>query len=100
MENNYKEYLDSFAWKAIKQVKLSEQPECECCWETATTVHHLSYERRWSEKEEDIVSVCERCHHECHFVNWYQIKNDEETLRKRFEEVRGIYLIVKYNQVV
>lgn len=91
MENNYKEYLDSFAWKAIKQVKLSEQPECECCREKASTVHHLSYERRWSEKEEDIVSVCERCHHECHFVNWYQIKNDEDILRKRFEEVRDNY---------
>ncbi len=88
MENNYKEYLNSYAWKAIKQVKLSEHPECECCWEPATIVHHLSYERRWSEKEEDIVSICERCHHECHFVNGYQIKNDEEMLRKRFEEVR------------
>ena len=46
MENNYKEYLESFAWKAIKQVKLQEQPNCECCGEPATTVHHLSYERR------------------------------------------------------
>lgn len=91
MENNYKDYLNSFAWKAIKQVKLSQQPECECCWEQATTVHHLSYERRWSEKEEDIVSICERCHNECHFVNGYQIKNDEDILKKRFDEVREIY---------
>lgn len=88
MENNYKEYLESFAWKAMKQVKLQEQPNCECCGESATSVHHLSYERRWSEREDDIISICERCHHECHFVNGYQIKNDEETLRKRFEEVR------------
>jgi len=97
MENNYKEYLESYAWKALKQVKLSEQPDCECCGERATTVHHLSYERRWSEREEDIVSICERCHHECHLVNGYQIKNDEDTLRKRFEEVREEYWGNNYN---
>ncbi len=93
MENNYKEYLDSYAWKAIKKMKMEENSICECCWEPATTVHHLSYERRWSEKEDDIVSVCERCHNECHFINWYQIKNDELMLRKRFEEIKNKYLI-------
>jgi len=88
MENNYKEYFESYTWKALKKMKLEEQPNCECCWVPATTVHHLSYERIWSEREDDIVSVCERCYYECNFVNWYQIKNDEETLRRRFEEVR------------
>ncbi|MCH8518432.1 DKNYY domain-containing protein [Candidatus Gracilibacteria bacterium] len=88
MENNYKDYLESYAWKALKKMKLEEQPNCECCGVPATSVHHLSYERRGSERESDIVSICERCHHECHFVNGYQIKNDEEILRRRFEEVR------------
>ncbi|MDD2870634.1 MAG: DKNYY domain-containing protein [Candidatus Gracilibacteria bacterium] len=92
MENNYKEYLESFAWKAIKKMKLEEQPECECCSEKATTVHHLSYERRGMERDDDIVSICERCHNECHYVDGYQIKNDEKILRKRFEDVKEIYL--------
>ena len=61
-------------------MKLEEQPDCECCWVPTTTVHHLSYERRWSEREDDIVSICEKCHYECHHVNWYQIKNDEEII--------------------
>ncbi len=95
MENNYQEYLNSFAWSALKKVKLEQDPDCECCWDKAITVHHLSYERRWSETEEDIVSICERCHYECHHVNWYQIKNDEEILKRRFEEVREKFLKIE-----
>ncbi len=89
---NYQEHLESYAWKALKKMKLEEQSECECCWAPATSVHHLSYKRLWREKPDDIVSICERCHDECHHVWWYQIKNDEEILRRRFEEVKNIYL--------
>ena len=89
VHTNYKEYLESYAWKALKKTKLEEQPNCECCGAPATSVHHLSYERLWREKSEDIVSICERCHEECHHVGGYQIKNDEEILRRRFEEVKG-----------
>ncbi len=85
---NYKEYLDSYAWKSIKKTKLEENPKCECCWINATTVHHLSYERIWRERSDDVVSICESCHYECHHVWGYQIKNEETLLRKRFNEVR------------
>ena len=88
VESNYKEYLDSYTWKAVKKVKLEENPECEVCWDDATTVHHLSYERLWREKENDIVSICESCHHECHFIEWYQIKNSWKELKKRFKDVK------------
>lgn len=87
---NYQEYLESYAWKALKKTKLEEQPQCECCGAPATSVHHLSYERLWREKAEDIVSICERCHEECHHIWWYQIKNDEEILRKKFENLKII----------
>lgn len=97
---NYQEYLESYAWKALKKTKLEEQPNCECCWTLATSVHHLSYERLWREKPEDIVSICERCHEECHHVGGYQIKNDDETLRRRFEEVRDIYGYNKPKEVI
>ncbi len=97
MENKqYQEYLNSFAWKAIKKVKLELNPNCECCEKSATTVHHLSYDRIWKEDENDIVSICEECHKECHFVNWYQIKNSESELRKRFEEIRESRKTEKY----
>lgn len=85
---HYKEYLESYAWKALKKTKLEEQPDCEACWEPATTVHHLSYERRWSERADDIVSICENCHNECHYIDGYQIKNDAEILKRRFEDVK------------
>lgn len=45
VHTNYKEYLESYAWKALKKTKLEEQPNCECCGAPATSVHHLSYER-------------------------------------------------------
>jgi len=86
---NYEEYLNSFAWKAIKKLKLEQSPQCEVCWVKATTVHHLSYERLWREKEEDLVSICESCHNKCHYVEGYQIKNSDSELRKRFEELRN-----------
>lgn len=88
VKSEYSEYIESYAWNALKKTKLLEQPYCECCWGNATTVHHLSYERRWCERKDDIVSICEDCHYECHHVNGYQIKNEEKTLKKRFEEVR------------
>lgn len=89
--NEYKEYLDSYAWKSLKKNKLKDTPICELCWNKATTVHHLSYERLWKEKDSDIASVCKLCHKECHYLEWNQIKNDEKVLRKRFEELKEKY---------
>ncbi len=87
IRNNYQEYLNSYAWKAIKKTKLEENPYCEICWDKSVTVHHLSYKRLWKENESDLASLCKDCHNECHFVEWYQIKNDEKELRRRFEEL-------------
>lgn len=97
---NYQEYLESYAWKALKKTKLEEQSDCECCWAPATSVHHLSYDRLWREKSEDIVSICERCHDECHHVGGYQIKNDEEILRRRFDEVKGVFWENENNEFI
>ena len=87
IQNNYNEYLNSFAWKAIKQVKLEQAPNCEVCWLKANSVHHLSYERLWKEQVNDIVSICYDCHRQCHYINWFQIKNSEKVLRARFKEL-------------
>lgn len=85
---DYNEYLKSYSWKAIKKTKLEENPDCEICWEPSITVHHLSYDRLWKESEDDIVSICESCHNDCHFIEWYQIKNNEDDLRRRFEDLK------------
>ncbi len=86
---NYNEFIKSYTWKAIQKTKLGEQWNCECCWDLATNVHHLSYERLWKERADDIVSICENCHNKCHYSWEYEIKNKEEMLRKRFNEVRN-----------
>lgn len=80
----YKEYLDSYAWKALKKSKLRDNPQCEICWIKAMTVHHLSYTRLWKEKETDIVSICDSCHYKCHFDEWEKIPINTRSLTKRF----------------
>lgn len=104
--NKYKEYLNSEAWRALKKMKLEEKPNCEVCWEWADTVHHLSYERRWAEKPEDIVSICFNCHEACHYYNSVdsyggliieKIPNTERELRKRFEEIKKSKTIKRKN---
>lgn len=85
---NYQEYLDSEAWRGLKKLKLEEQPNCEICWNPADTVHHLSYERRWAEKSDDIRSLCTSCHNKCHFDNaGDKVKLDENSLIERFNEI-------------
>ena len=31
VHTNYQEYLESYAWKALKKTKLEEQSQCESC---------------------------------------------------------------------
>ncbi len=86
---NYEQYRKTPEWIARRNKRLHDKPNCECCWVRATMVHHLSYKILWwNEWDEDIVSICERCHERCHHVWWYKIKNDEPELRKRFKEIR------------
>lgn len=86
---SYEGYRKTPEWIARRNKRLQDEPNCECCWARATMVHHLSYKTLWwDERDEDIVSICKDCHEKCHHVSWYKIKNEEEELRKRFEEIR------------
>jgi len=89
LDNKYNEYLESYAWKALKEKKISDDFNCSCCWKPASVVHHLTYERLWRELENDIVSLCEICHNECHFIDDEKILNEENILRKRYEDVKS-----------
>lgn len=90
----YKEYLDSYAWKALKKSKLKDNPQCEICWSEAITVHHLSYTRLWKEKENDIVSICDSCHYKCHFDEWKKIPINTRSLTKRFNILKEEKIII------
>ena len=63
---NYKAYMRSDEWKALRQKKLEAcQHKCECeggCYREATQVHHLHYETLGEESLEDLQALCAKCH--------------------------------------
>gem|GEM_PF-2634752 len=60
----YVEYLKSDAWWVIREKRLAiDNYLChKCLTETATQVHHLTYERLGNELPEDLLSLCRTCH--------------------------------------
>ena len=65
--DEYKEYLNSFAWK-IQRVKALERANwrCEKCgksrYQITLQVHHLTYDNLGHEKAEDLQVLCKSCH--------------------------------------
>ncbi len=60
----WKVYWESETWKdrALK-VKERDNFLCqECGTSKDLQVHHLTYERRWCERLEDLLTLCEPCH--------------------------------------
>lgn len=61
---DYREYLKSEQWQAIRAVKLKKFPQCLVCDKAASQVHHLDY----SEKTllglclRSLVTLCDSCH--------------------------------------
>ena len=63
---NYKAYMRSDEWKALREKKLEAcQHKCECeggCCREATQVHHLHYETLGNESLQDLQALCAKCH--------------------------------------
>lgn len=65
---NYKQYLKSPKWKALKQAKFEESGRvCEVCSsEEEIIAHHLRYRRRLTCKLSDLMVLCTNCHDTFH----------------------------------
>ncbi len=63
------QYLQSDTWKNKRNLVLGRADFiCEGCGvEKATEVHHLTYERRFTEMLFDLVALCSTCHSLVHF---------------------------------
>ena len=63
---NYKAYMRSDEWKALREKKLEAcQHKCECeggCYREATQIHHYHYETLGDESFEDLQALCAKCH--------------------------------------
>lgn len=66
--NQYRLYLRSEQWfEKREKVLLRARYVCELCKEReASQVHHLTYERVFDERLEDLQALCVRCHKRAH----------------------------------
>lgn len=64
----HNEYLRSDKWRRLRAAVLSRDGgTCRMCETAAATqVHHLTYARWRHERDFDLVSVCDECHHDQH----------------------------------
>lgn len=64
----YYTYLQSDTWKQKRaKVLIRDNGQCQLCKvQSATDVHHLTYDRIYEELLEDLLSVCRGCHTEVH----------------------------------
>ena len=63
---NYRQYMESEAWKEKRQAKLDAcSGKCECeggCTREATQIHHLHYDSLGNESLDDLQALCPKCH--------------------------------------
>lgn len=64
----YSSYLQTEEWRNLRHKVLNRDNfVCQSCLiKKATQVHHLTYERIYSECAFDLVSICEECHGKIH----------------------------------
>lgn len=66
----YQQYLQSDEWKQLaQQIKERDNHKCRICWSGSNLeVHHLTYDRIYSEKPYDLVTLCDKCHAMAHKI--------------------------------
>lgn len=66
---NYGSYLSSHAWKT-KARQMREKANFKCqlcaCTDKPLNVHHNNYDRLGRERDDDLIVLCEPCHHKFH----------------------------------
>ena len=68
-KETYAEYLKSPEWKVKRNaVLVRDGHRCRLCGNTATEVHHLTYDRKYNESLYDLVAVCRECHQAVHVL--------------------------------
>lgn len=67
-KEEYNNYLKSEEWKQLrKKILKNIKYLCIDCGGRATSVHHISYEKLYTNKEnEDLVPLCDLCHKKRH----------------------------------
>lgn len=74
----YYKYLLSERWKAKRSYRIRiDDYKCFCCGigviGSSAHVHHLHYKNAGKEKEEDLITMCKRCHSQIHTRESYDM---------------------------
>ncbi len=75
MVDNYREYINSDEWKALrKELIIRAEGCCELCGEYVGQrgeAHHDDYDNLFNETLEDLTYCCEECHPQSNRVDWH-----------------------------
>lgn len=84
-KERYQAYLCSPEWWQRRDAVMERAGgRCEKChYATADHVHHLTYIRKYHERLEDLIAICEECHTAIHRPK-RQIPEEEEKIRSRY----------------
>lgn len=88
---SYADYLKSDLWKDIKSRVFEEKGrDCLICMKPASVLHHLRYhyDDLQGKTLENIVPLCNGCHHDCEFVLGIKVSLQEarEAYLKKLEK--------------
>ena len=64
----YLRYIESEKWFILKnRIKKRDKNKCTKCNSNLNLqVHHLTYENLFNEKDEDLITLCSKCHKDFH----------------------------------
>lgn len=88
---DYYEYIKSDLWKQrTEKVRERNGGRCELClFRKGSSVHHRTYVNLGSEKDEDLIHVCDSCHKAIHRLkeNHFLWESRRELLNQLQKEV-------------
>jgi hypothetical protein len=91
---DYDRYLRSAHWKRIRQRIMKRDGHlCVCCDGRASEIHHLTYEIKVLDGEDDtkLAAICKECHRQLEFNNDGKKRSDICEKQTLFEEMKDAF---------
>ena len=95
MNDEYKKYLESDAWRKKREKVLDRDGHaCQICGSKENLrVHHKKYNPDFylgEEPENDLITVCERCHEDIHELKKAYIDNRAKINRESYDKFKNL----------
>ena len=90
INSTFNTYYTSDEWEWVRRkIFKRDNNSCQSCGHPAQCVHHITYERLGKESSFDLISLCNICHDEVHFLqrehsySYHLTPNEISSLHKR-----------------